>query len=227
MRILKILLIVAIIILIIMSLLALIAVHWDLSRQSFLFTPEGAQNYLAALGTYKALFTATVATMAAYFGFHRLKAAVEANMQKVKQDRFAEWKAVLDIRLVEIERSDPFMKREFIRIRHNFYEHLYSLGFNIENREQLTQIFDSVFRELVGFFEQQNNRHIGMGGAYPNNRHAYSFDSFRFLFYGSVDKAYDTMVADLMNLYLSCLPAARQIDLEMYRIALQGYVATR
>ncbi len=223
MKILKVLLLVAMIILIAMSLLALIAIHWTLSEKSFAFTLKGIDNYLAALGNYKALFTATVATMAAYFGFHRLKAATEANIQKSKQDRFSEWKYVLDIRLAEIEKSDPFMKREFIRIRHNFYERLYPLNFNIDGKAQLTNIFDATFRDTVNFFEQQNNKHIGMGGAYPNNKFAYSFDSFRFLFLGCIDNVYNNIVPDLMELYLRCLPADRIINAGMYKAALVNY----
>ena len=213
----------AIVILIVMSLLALIGVHWLLFKQEFLFSPDGLENYLSALGKYKALFTATVATIAAYFGFHRLKAATDANVQKAKQDRFSEWKSVLDIRLIEIEKKDPFMKREFIRIRHNFYEQLHSFSFNITDQTQLANLFNDNFRELVGFFEQQNNRHIGMGGAYPDNRYAYSFDSFRFLFLGCVDDVYNNIVVDLQDLYVACLPADRLIDPEMYRTAIQNY----
>lgn len=223
MRILKGLLIVSIVILIVTSLLALILIHWTLSKHSFLFSPKGIDNYLSELGNYKALFTATVATMAAYFGFHRLRAATDANIQKSKQDRFLEWKSVLDIRFIEIEKKDAFMKREFIRIRHNLYERLYPLNFNIGNKSQLTKIFDTTFRDVVGFFELKNNRHIGMGGAYPDNKYSYSFDSFRFLFLGCVDNVYNEIVTDLLELYLSCLPADRLINAEMYKSALMNY----
>lgn len=210
-----------------MSFLALIVVHWTLSQQAFSFTPKGIEIYLSALSRYKALFTATVATIAAYFGFHRLNAATDANVQKLKQDRFTEWKSVLDVSFIEIEKYDPFMKKRFIRVRHKFYEQLYPLNFNIQNKSQLTHIFDATFRPLVNFFEQQNEKHIGMGGAYLNDKHSYSYDSYRFLFLGCVDDYYDNIEFDLHNLYLSCLPPERQIDAEMHNNALRNFRTTR
>ena len=129
-----------------MSLVALFTIHWTLyDKYSFSFSPEGINNYLASLGQYKALFTATVATIAAFFGLHRLKAATDANSDKLKQDRFSEWKTVLDIRFIEIEKADPFMRREFTSVRYNLFRQLYNLNFSITNNTQLTQVFQSTF----------------------------------------------------------------------------------
>jgi hypothetical protein len=219
------LLLTAIAILIIMSLLALLFIHWTLSlKYAFSFSPNGINTYLTALSDYKALFTGTIATMAAYFGLHRLKVATDANLQKVKQDRFSEWKSVLDIRFIEIEKQDPFMKREFIRIRHNLYEQLYDRNFNVVDNAQLTQIVQVIFPPtLINFFEIQNNKHIGMGGVYPNNTYAYSFDSFQFLFLGCLDNVYAESRADLLTYYLTQLPPDRLIDSELYSNALRNF----
>lgn len=213
-----------IVILILMSLIAIVTIHWTLfDKYSFSFSPEGIDNYLVSFGQYKGLFTSTVATIAAYFGLHRLKAATDANSDKVRQDRFSEWKTVLDIRFIEIEKYDPYMKREFIRVRYNLFRQLYDLKFSIENNAQLTQIFQSTFQELARFFEEQNNKYIGMGGAYPNNMHSYSFDNFRFLLLGSVDIIYPSIVSDLQTLYLAALDPNRMINANLYRTAQQNY----
>jgi hypothetical protein len=218
------LLLAIIVILIFMSLVALITIHWTLScKYSFSFSPEGINNYLSSFGQYKALFTATVATIAAYFGLHRLKAATDANSDKLKQDRFSEWKTVLDIRFIEIEKADPFMRREFTRVRYNLFRQLYDLDFAVTNNAQLSQIFQATFRDLTRFFEEQNNRYIGMGGIYPNNTHSYSFDSFRFLLLGSIDTIYPEIVRDLQTLYLAALDPNRIIDANMFRTAQQNY----
>ncbi|MBK9630333.1 MAG: hypothetical protein IPO62_04585 [Saprospiraceae bacterium] len=206
-----------IVILIFMSLVALLTIHWTLyNKYSFSFSPEGIDNYLTSFGQYKALFTATVATIGAYFGLHRLKAATDANSDKLKQDHFSEWKTVLDIRFIEIEKADPFMRREFTRVRYNLFRQLYDLNFSITNNTQLTQIFQSTFQDLARFFEEQNNRHIGMGGVYPTNKYSYSFDSFRFLFLGSVDTIYPEIGSDLQTLYLAALDPNRMIDANMF-----------
>ena len=218
------LLITIIVILICMSLIALVAIHWTLCiKYSFSFSPDGIETYLISFGKYKTLFTATVATIAAYFGLHRLKAATDANSDKLRQDRFSEWKTVLDIRFIEIEKYDPYMKREFVRVRYNLFRQLYNLNFSITNNAQLTQIFQSTFQDLVRFFEEQNNRHIGMGGTYPSNTHSYSFDSFRFLLLGSVDNTYTDIARDLQLLYLASLDPNRMIDVNMYQTAQRNY----
>jgi len=151
------LLLTIIVILIFMSLVALVTIHWTLYIKYLLsFSPEGIETYLISFGKYKTLFTATVATIAAYFGLHRLKAATDANSDKLRQDRFSEWKTVLDIRFIEIEKLDPYMKREFVRVRYNLFLQLYDLNFSITKNAQLTQIFQSTFQDLAQFFEGQN-----------------------------------------------------------------------
>jgi len=218
------LLLTIIVILIFMSIVALVTIHWTLyDKYSFSFSPDGINNYLTSFGQYKALFTATVATIASYFGLHRLKAATDANSDKLKQDRFSEWKTVLDIRFIEIEKVDPFMRREFTRVRYNLFRQLYDLNFSITDNTQLTQIFQSTFQNLARFFEEQNNRHIGMGGVYPNNTYSYSFDSFRFLILGSVDTIYPEIVRDLQTLYLSALDPNRMINANMFQTAQRNY----
>lgn len=207
-----------------MSLIALVAIHWTLCiKYSFSFSPEGIEIYLISFGKYKALFTATVATIAAYFGLRSLKAATDANSAKLRQDRFSEWKTVLDIRFIEIEKYDPYMKREFVRVRYNLFTQLYNLNFSITNDSQLTQIFQSIFRNLTRFFEEQNNRHIGMGGIYPDTTYSYSFDSFCFLLLGSVDNSYADIINDLKLLYLASLDINRLVDVNMYQTAQRNY----
>ena len=206
------------------SIVALVAIHWELSKFNFSFSTKGINTYLSAYGEYKALFTGTVSTIVAYFGLHRLNAATEANVLKLKQDRFSEWKAVIDIRFIEIERKDPFMKREFIRLRLNFFEELYKLDFNIRNKEQLEYIFKKIFEGQVSFFEEQNEKYIHLGGFYPNNSYSYSLDSFRFLFLATLNDIYPDIVKDLLALYLQQLSSMRIIDPEAYKRQLESYI---
>jgi len=217
MRIIKGLLIGAMVILIVMSTLALFAIHWELSKKTFSFSPRGIDNYLRTLGSYKTLFTATIATIAAYFGLHRLKAAVDANLQKLQQDRFAEWRSVLDVSLVRIEGTDNYMKREFIRSRYKLFQRLFPINFAIGSKSQLESIFDEIFRDSVYTFEEQNKNYIKIGGLYLNQEHSYSFDSFRYLFISCLDTCYIDLESDLKNLYLERLPN-RLIDPEGYRL---------
>lgn len=226
----NILLVVAISILLVMSCLALIDIHWnffDSKKYVFSFTPQGINTYLQGYGEYKTLFTGTVATIAAYLGLLRLKVANEANRDKLKQDRFSEFKTLIDVRTVEVESRDPYLKREFIRVRYNFFNDLYSRDFSILDLTNLTQVFNSHFLDVIRFLEEQNNRHIGMGGIYENDKQSYSFDSFRFVFQGCLENSYNNIVTDLLTLYLSAMNPDRFINPEMYESASRNYIPIR
>lgn len=223
-RILNRLLVTTIVILVVMAVLALISVHmtlWD--EGEFSFSPEGINSYLDALGEYKALFAATVATIAAYYGLWRYRAAVDQNRDKLKMDRFSDWKTVLDVRSSEIEKYDPLMKREFVGLRYRYFEHLYNTNFRISTKEELTKIFNELFKDRVAFFENHNERNMGMGGAHPNSDHSYSYKNFEFLFLGCAETLYAGIETDLKALYVDNLPIDRTIDAELYQAALQTY----
>ncbi|HTC01307.1 MAG TPA: hypothetical protein VK705_11560 [Ferruginibacter sp.] len=208
------------------SLLTLIIIHWNFFSQKYIFsfTPSGINTYLSAYGEYKDLFAGTIATVAAYYGLHGMTVATDGNFQKIKQDRFSEWKNILEIRSLEIEKKDPFMKREFVRVRLNFYERLYEIDFKIDNKIVLESIFHPVFGELIQFFEEQNEMNINMGGVYKSNNDSYSFDSFRFLINGSVVTIYENFESDLKKLYLAKLSSDRTIDLALYQNSLNNYL---
>jgi hypothetical protein len=229
-KIFNVLLLTIITILIFMSLLALATIHWTLiDTYSFSFNPKGINLYLTAFGQYKALFTVTIATIAAYFGLHRLKVATEANLQKIKQDRFIEWKSTLDIRFIYSIKLDKAMNTEFIRIRYKFFESLYDNNFIIKDKNQLIEVFQKTFTPaIINFFESQNDKNIEMGAVYPNSNHSYSFDAFQYLFLGCLDdNSYINIFQDLKLLYLKCLPEDRVIDPEEYNAALDNYVRRR
>jgi hypothetical protein len=206
-----------------MSVIAVIGIQLDLVQNySFSFTPDGFNTFLEAYSKKVNLFAGTIAITGLYFGLLRVNAAVTANVEKVKNDRFSEWKTVLDVRAAEIEKKDPFMKREFVKVRFQFFSKLYDKNFNISNKDALIDIF-SVFKPIVPFFEQQNNEYINMGGTARNQNHSYSFDSFRFLFFGGLDNYYNNIETDLRNLYIENMPADRIVNEEMYHAAYKNH----
>ncbi|MAO17269.1 MAG: hypothetical protein CMH44_10415 [Muricauda sp.] len=223
MRILNIILIIIICILLLMSTIALIAIHWSLSEHHIDFSPKGLETYLSAFGNYKALFTGTIAVCSVYFGLQRVKVSEEANREKIKQDYFNEWKTIIQVRAAEVDKNDKFMLREIVKIRHSLYNDLYALKFQIINKTKLTEIFDKHLKSRVRFFEEQNDKHIGMGGAYPDENYSYSFNAFLFIFWGMIDKGYDNLGQDLKEIYLENMDSNRFIDKANYKIALQNY----
>ena len=221
-KIFNILLVVISFILILMSVIALISIHLFLFQKPFSFTSAGFNFYLETLGQYKSLFAGTISVVVAYFGLLRLNAATEANKDKRKQDYFAEWKLVLEIRSLEIKARDPLMIREFIRLRHSLYEELHSKHFEIENEIVLKSVVDHIFGDgIIQFFESMNNEYIDMGGIYPSSTYSYSYDSFRFLFLGCLKEYYDEIGTDLRKLYLEKMAPDRTINKAMYQSAFE------
>lgn len=202
------------IILTVMSVIAITAVNWNCAREySFSFTPEGISRYLAAYGSYKSLFTATVSSIAAYLGLLRLKAATDANVDKLKQDRFNEWKTILELRFLEFEERSPLLKREFVKIRYNLFCYLYETDFALNDKNGLLQFLDSnISQQTIRFIEQDNRMYRDMAGTYTNSSHSYSFDAFRFMILGCLSTVYDGIDSDLEAYYLGSLPADREID---------------
>ncbi|MCG8750554.1 hypothetical protein [Tenacibaculum finnmarkense] len=203
-----------------MSILALISIHGKLADFDSKFSPSGIDNYLSSYANYKYLFTGTIATCSAYFGLLRVKATLDSNLEKIKQDRFSEWKTIVQIRCGEIESLDPKMTREIIKIRLSIYNFLYDKNFKIQNINELTEVFNAYVSSLVGFFENTNKRQQQLG-VYRNERHSYSFDSFRFVFYGMLDSCYEEMINDLEELYIQNLPNGRMIGEGHYQTALR------
>jgi hypothetical protein len=203
-----------------MSILALISIHGKLADFDLTFSPTGIDNYLSSFANYKYLFTGTIATCSAYFGLLRVKATLDSNLDKIKQDRFGEWKTIVQLRCSEIEALEPKMTREIIKIRRPIYNYLYDKNFEIKNINELTELFNANISNLVGFFENTNKKQLQIG-IYRNNQHSYSFDSFRFVFYGMLDSWYDEMIDDLETLYIANLPNGRMINEGHYLTALQ------
>lgn len=214
-----------IVILLLMSILALTTIHWHLIELglTFSFTPKGIDTYISAFGQYKYLFSGTIATCSVYFGLLGLKLSKDANLDKIKKDDFNEWKMILQVSSAEINKDDPLMINKIIKIRRQLFNDLHKLDFNIQNIDQLTAIFNDHIKELVGNFELNNNRWLGMGGIYKNDQHSYSYDSFQFIFFGMIEEHYENIGNDLKNLYIENLPADRHIDNDLYQTAMINY----
>lgn len=204
------------------SLIAIIIIHLEMFYSlEFEFSLKSIGGYLDTYKEYSGLFTATVTVIVAYLGLQRLKVASDANADKLKQDHFVEWRTVQDVRLMELEKTDPYMKREFIKIRKNLFLQLYDLDFNIENKKQLTEVFKANFAELIPFFESMNENYMELGGLYPNKVYSYTGQNFAFLFNGCIDKGYDRLYKDIIDLHQQHLASDRFIDIEVYKSALK------
>lgn len=209
------------------SLIALFVLHCNLCNYSIDLSPKGVNYYLFSYGEYKALFLATVSTIACYFGLLRLKAATDANTDKLKIDRFSEWKLVSEVRFLQFEKENDYMKRGFIKLRYNLFQDLFELKFSIKNKAILKSIFDKYFKTYIQHFEEQNEKCLWMGAVYPDENYSYSFDAFQYVFRGCLEREYEELYNDLQQLYLSNLSKSRTINASSYQSALHNYIQSR
>jgi HPt (histidine-containing phosphotransfer) domain-containing protein len=194
-------------------------VNYKLFKESpLLWTADGFINYLKAYGDFKDLFVVTIAATAAYVGLQSLQQTVQANKEKLKQDRFSEWKSRVESRILEVEKNDPYLRRVFLERRMKYFDALFARDFYIASGPEMA-ICMSIFGDVIPFPEAQNNRTIRLGGVYASSDHAYSYDAFRFVFIGAADGAYPEVERDLHALYLNLLPDRQVVDQETYKQA--------
>jgi len=196
--------------LLVMSLMALIEIHLTLATgYVFSLSAEGIYEYLTAYGKYNAIFAGAIGTITAYLGLLGFE-------DKIKQDRFVEWKTLLDDFLVGIETRNPVMKLIFLQERFCLFNFLYKSNFSISNKEQLNRIITDYFQEHIADFEKNDYKCEVFQEVYPDDKHSYSFEFFWRLLLCCVDrKVYPQCKNDLKELYLSYLPPKREINKEL------------
>lgn len=222
MRYLNVILFIAICVLLVFAVLALIEIHWRLKDMQFACSPEGIEYYLASLGKYKYLFAGTVATCSAYFGLLSVKARNESNADKKKQDRFNEWKMILQLRSSDILDRDPMIVKYITEKRNQIFNYLHDIQFKFDNKEQLTIFFNLFFKDQVGTFEIHNFKYKKLSAIYPNSEFSYSFESFCIVFFVMIESWYNEVHSDILKLYIDNLPENRIINEQSYKDAIES-----
>ncbi|MDR6156609.1 MULTISPECIES: hypothetical protein [Chryseobacterium] len=194
---------------------ALFIVQKNLCNDYFDPSILGLNNYIKEFSEFKELFAATITLIVAYFGILRLTTAEVANREKVKQDRFNEWKNLLDIRIIEVEKNNNFFKRQFADLRWKLFERLYENKMEINSAKELNKIFDDKMRSSVRFLEENNDKYFGKEVS-PDKHYSYMYTDFQFIFLGLLDKYYDGMEDDLKNIILNSLNPQRVINYDRY-----------
>lgn len=207
----------------VLSSIAFFSIQKMLFRNHFEFSPDGINFYINQFAKYNGLFAATIALIVAYYGIERLRAAERANIDKVRLDRYSDWKTITDARLDVVKDENPLFNREFINIRYQLFEDLYP-AFSIESKKQLQTLFNKYFATLVPAFESNNKKQQGFGATYQSPDQSYFGQNFLFVFLGSLTgKNYENVGEDLLEMYVASLPSNRFIDPVAYQIAAQNY----
>ncbi len=209
-------------ILIFFSISTFLIIQSELLSLDFEFNKDGLNKYFSSFSEYKQLFLATITLIVAYFGILRLKAAEIANIEKAKQDRFTEWKSLIEIRISEVEKDNPYLKRQIIKIRYKLFEKLYKKNMSIKNKSELIKICDDEFKKSIRFLEEMNEKYMLRGGIYESNTYTYLYTNFSFVFLGSLDNQYPEIDTDFKKIYLDSLNPNRTIDRDLFQAALRN-----
>lgn len=204
-----------------LSLIAFVFIHIELSDREFQLDLEGIKNYFRALTEFRDLFAGTITLIVAYYGIQRFEAAESANIDRIKLDRYVDWKNITESRMNEIKTNNLHFSKEFSRIRFNFYNDLYENKMAINDRIQLEKIYDKYFKKRTPYFEETTNKYISLGGIYPNKDFTYFFDDFYIVFIDCLDSSYDDIFEDTKSLYVANLNPNRTINETLYNEALE------
>jgi len=204
------------IILCLLSLIAFLFIHLDLAKREFQIDLQGINNYFESLTQFKELFAGTITLILAYYGLQRLKMAEKANRDKVKFDRFADWKSISELRMNDLREKNKLFVREFSRLRYNLYNDIYENNMSINNKAELDSIYDKHFQDITRTFEESNENYRNMGGVYRNENSTYFFDDFYFVFIACVDNFYFQIYQDIRNKYMASLDPERLIGEELH-----------
>lgn len=211
------------------TLLLIISISAFVSKQFELFcfpldiSSEGVSLYIKQFSKFYGLFGATVTVIVAYYGIERLRAAERANYDKVKLDRYADWRLITDLRIELIKDDNPLFRREFYKMRYQLFEELYP-KFEIKDYTQLNLIFDRYFKSYIPSFEKNNAAHQRSGEFYPSANHSFFGSKLDFVFLGSLQgETYENINEDFEKLYIKNLPPDRIIDARAYQLAQQRF----
>ena len=198
------------------SIVAFIIVHVDISKHNFQFDLAGINNYFTELTNFKELFAGTITLILAYYGLKRLEAAERSNLEKVKTDRFSDWKSINELRMNELREKNKIFVREFSRLRYNLFNDIYAMNMSLDNIKDFYIIYDKYFNILTRVFEETNDDYKRMGGIYRTADSTYFFDDFYFIFIGCFDNTYEGINKDVKNRYLSSLGENRIIEFDIH-----------
>ena len=207
------------IILCLLSLGAFLFIHLDLAKRGFQIDLQGINNYFASLTQFKELFAGTITLILAYYGLQRLKTAEKANKNKIKFDRFADWKSITELRMNDLRRKNKIFVREFSRLRYNLYNDIYENNMSINNKAELDSIYDKHFKSITRVFEENDENYKNRNGIYPNDNYTYFFDDFYFVLIGCLDTFYFDIYNDIREKYITSLNQNRTIGKELYNRA--------
>lgn len=211
------------IVLLFFSFVTFIIIQIDLFNYKFDFSPKGLNVYLKSFSEYTGLFAATITLIVAYFGIKRLEAAETANKDKVKHDRYNDWKIVTDIRIDEIEENNKRFRRELYKVRYNLYSDLYKKNLSIQNFKELEILFNKYLKDKVNFFEEMTKKSMEIGNVYSNKEYTFFFDNLYYVFIGSLNNAYSKIYDDFKRLYINSLNKERIIDEKLFERAYSNY----
>lgn len=180
---------------------SLIAIYNDVKDLNFCTSLECIIRFKDVLLKHAVLIGAMLSIIVAYIAYRRLIAAEDDNKKKDKQFMFSNWWAILESRLSEIEKEEPFMKKRFLGVRYKFFDLLYEQDFNISDKRVLKKVFKP-FEDLAICFEHQNPTY--KNGNVDGN-HPFSFQNFWFLFAGCTNTLYDNALSDCEELYKNAI----------------------
>jgi hypothetical protein len=171
-------------------------------RMVFNFSSYGFQEYLKLFNPYSLLFAATFVVITAQLAIERLGLMSDANYTSFKAGNRTVWIQVTKEFLSELKQEDPYMCKELTKQLLGIHDYLFEKQYKISSQVDTEEFFNKFFKKRVRFFEDMNTKFMNIGW-YKDEKHSYSWDSFRYMIIVMVnsDECYSKFISDLRELY--------------------------
>ena len=181
-------------------------------------TSQGVITYFSKYEGYYYLFAGTIATTVGLVAMLSLA-------HRITQDKYYDWKQILDYRLSDIGRSNVSFESVFKNIRFKLFRDLYRINFVIKSAVQLEEFFNKYFKGSIVFFEESDDRYE-FTGFYPDEKFLFSYINFRYVFISCLDEydekyTFDNIDCDLRKMYNQELD--KTVNLDLFNIGMSKY----
>lgn len=194
---------------------------------SFDISSEGFQYYLEFFEPYSLLFGATFVVLTTNVAIERLGLLIESSRATYKIGNRTAWIETANYFINEVSDNDSYMIKVFKRNILNIHDFLFEINYKFSSKDDLKKFFDQFIMNNVGFFEQLNQRHIGMGGIYRDEDYTYSYESLRYIFVNitKIEESYQSVENDLKELFITEVKNQpnRLVNRETFRHANERY----
>ncbi|MDX9854420.1 MAG: hypothetical protein RBS81_11610 [Tenuifilaceae bacterium] len=165
----------------------------------------GLNLFLNVFDKYGGIYTTSFTVLGISLVVEQISLSFQANKISTR----TEWKRKLDEKLDSLRNRNHYMYEHINLVADDIFDELFVTDQKVNNKEELTSLFDKYFKDVIPGYEQRSEDNIGLGDIYPQHSKSYSFKYFEEVLYRLLRPkwTYNRFYLDFRELYIA------QVDL--------------